>query len=317
MTGWRYAGKVIDLHTHSTFSDGSDSPTVLARRAAEIGLNAIALTDHDTTDSHEEMATACAEHGIELVPGVEISLKDTEFRRSRADGSTEIAGVHVLAYFLPLDAQHPLQQKLTQLRSDRDGRNHALVLRLQELGFERVTYELVESFAGNPHNIGRPHFAAAMHDQHPEIVGAPSPENTGRLFVDWLGNSGQAYIPKSEMTIEDFVGAAAGTSTFFSIAHPLVSYVPGATDNEISVQMPRIIGSLRERGFRGVEAHYGGSSPETRSLMVRLTRNEGLIPTGGSDYHGSFKPDVDLGRGRSGSLHVEDSVLEEMKRAVA
>lgn len=79
---------MIDLHTHSTFSDGSDSPTVLAQRAAEIGLNAIALTDHDTTDSHEEMATACAEHGIELVPGVEISLKDSEFRRSRADGST-------------------------------------------------------------------------------------------------------------------------------------------------------------------------------------------------------------------------------------
>ena len=113
---------MIDLHTHSTFSDGSDTPSELAAKAHELGLRAISLTDHDSTNSYPEMAAATSEFGIELVPGVEVSLRDNEFPMTRSDG-TAPRSVHMLAYFLPLTPEHPLQQKLSKLRHDRDVRN--------------------------------------------------------------------------------------------------------------------------------------------------------------------------------------------------
>jgi hypothetical protein len=312
-----YDARVIDLHTHSSFSDGSDTPEELARKAASLGITAIALTDHDTTASHNEMAAACAQYGIELVRGVEISLRDTEHMRTGPNGQSTPTGVHVLAYFLPLEAESPIQLLLKQLRDEREIRNRKLVTLLQDQGFDRLTLDDVVSHAGSLYSVGRPHFATVMFEQHPEIVGVRNDENWGRLFVDWLGNDGRAYIPKSDMTIEQFVAAGAGTSTFFSIAHPLVNYLPYRTDNEVDQLMPAIAASLRERGFRGIEAHYGGTSAETRALMIKLTRDAGMIPTGGSDYHGSFKTNVQLGSGRSGDLRVPESVLEEMKAAVA
>lgn len=310
-----YAALVIDLHTHSTFSDGSDTPADLAKKAHELGISAIALTDHDTTASHDEMAVACQVHGIELVPGTEISLRDNCFPRPHDDGSAGPRNVHVLAYFLPLDPQHPLQMKLVSLRHDRDVRNRALVELLQELGFDKITLEYLTTLSGNVDSIGRPHFAKAMFELHPEIVGLPSDEAWGRLFLEWLGSDGKAYIPKSNMAIEEFVEAAQGSQTVFSIAHPLVNYLDNVTIDTIEATMPRVMGSLRERGFRGIEAHYGGTDAATRALMVKLTRDAHMIPTGGSDYHGHYKGDVSLGVGRSGDLRVPDEVLDELKAA--
>jgi predicted metal-dependent phosphoesterase TrpH len=293
---------VIDLHTHSSFSDGSDTPTELAQNAHELGLSAIALTDHDTTASHDEMARACAEHGIELIAGVEVSLVDDEYPKQR-NGQTVARNVHVLAYFLPLDPEHPLQQNLELLRQDRDERNRRLVALLQELGFGLVTLE----------SIGRPHFARAMFELHPDIVGEESDESWRALFNDWLGSDGRAYIARRSMTISRFVDAAKGSGTVFSVAHPLMNYLEDSTSIEST--MPRVLGSLRERGFRGVEAHYGGTSATVRALMAKLTRDAGMIPTGGSDYHGTYKDSVRLGFGSSGDLRVPDEVLDELKAA--
>ena len=306
---------MIDLHTHSTFSDGSDTPTELARKASEVGISAISLTDHDTTASHDEMALACDERGIELVTGTEISLRDDANPRRRLDGGEEPRNVHVLAYFVPLDPSHPLQQKLAELRHDRDVRNHKLVELLRGLGFDRITLEYLVELSGNVDSIGRPHFAQAMFTLHPEIVGERNDETWNRIFVDWLGNGGRAYIPKTDMTIGDFVTAAEGSGTVFSIAHPLVNYLDAITHDAIEATMPGVMGSLRERGFRGVEAYYGGTDEATRALMVKLTRDAHLIPTGGSDYHGYYKEDVSLGVGRSGDLRVPDAILDELKGA--
>ena len=304
---------MIDLHTHSSFSDGSDSPRELARKAREIGLRAIALTDHDTTASHEEMAAACATEGVEYVTGVEVSLRDNEFPLRRSDASVGPRNVHVLAYFVPTDAEHPFQRQLASLRHDRDVRNRALVSLLVELGFERLTLDYLTGLAGNVDSIGRPHFARAMFELHPEIVGARTGESWNRLFSEWLGSEGRAYIPKTNMTIERFVEAAKGSGAVFSIAHPLVNYV-GAGER-IEDVMPRVMHSLRERSFVGVEAYYGSTNPETRALMVKLTRDAGMIPTGGSDFHGLYKEDISLGVGRSGDLRVPDHVLDELKAA--
>jgi len=315
VTSARYAVTVIDLHTHSYFSDGSDSPAQLAQHAADLGLRAISLTDHDTTLSHDEMAAACDAHGLELVPGVEISLLDDVLTREGPRGETFARGVHVLAYFLPLDEEHPVQQLLARLRRDRAERNARLVTRLQELGFTRLTLDDVAAHAANAEGIGRPHFAAAMFERHPEIVGERTPASWSRLFVEWLGSTGRAYVPKTTLTLADFIVEAQGSGTVFSIAHPLLNYLADYTATSIHERMPAILASLRERGVAGVEAYYGGTNEATRALMVKLTRDAGLIPTGGSDYHGLFKEDVSLGVGHSGDLRVPDEVLDELKAA--
>jgi hypothetical protein len=306
---------VIDLHTHSNFSDGSDSPSELAAHAHDLGLRAISLTDHDTTASHELMAEACARLDLELVTGVEISLLDTTFPRRGAEGETFARGVHVLAYFLPLESEHPVQQLLARLRRDRAERNARLAQRLRELGFEHLTLENVSARAAHAEGVGRPHFAAAMFDLHPEIVGERTPESWSRLFVDWLGSTGRAYVPKTTLTLEDFIATAQGSRTVFSIAHPLLNYLPDYSAASIEAEMPAILASLRQRGVAGVEAYYGGTTAATRSLMLKLTRDAGLIPTGGSDYHGHFKEDVSLGVGHSGDLRVPDEILDELKAA--
>jgi hypothetical protein len=305
---------MIDLHLHSTFSDGSDTPSELAAKAHQLGLRAISLTDHDSTRSFTEMDVAASSYGIELVPGVEVSLRDNEFPMRRGDRDVP-RNVHVLAYFLPMTPAHPLQQQLASLRHDRDVRNLELVALLQQKGFERLTLEYLTNISGNVHSVGRPHFARAMFELHPEIVGERTDERWNQLFIDWLGSSGFAYIPKTSMPIEQFVDAATGSSTVFSIAHPLVNYVGDLSSAAIEKTMPRVLASLRERGFKGVEAYYGGTNEATRKLMVKLTRDAGMIPTGGSDYHGHYKEDVSLGVGRSGDLRVPDEILDELKAA--
>ncbi len=260
------------------------------------------------------MSAACEKLGLEMVTGVEVSLRDTEFPRVR-DGVTKARNVHVLAYFLPLEAEHPLQQKLASLRHDRDSRNHALVTLLQEKGFEDLTLAYLTKMTGNVDSIGRPHFARAMIDLHPELIGEQNADTWNRVFTDWLGTDGAAYVSKTSMPIEEFVEAAKGSGTVFSIAHPLVNYVDEINPISIETTMPRVMASLRERGFAGVEAHYGGTSAGIRALMVKLTRDAGMIPTGGSDYHGTYKTDVLLGFGRTGDLRVPDEVLEELKAA--
>ena len=302
---------MIDLHTHSTFSDGSDTPSELARKAKDLGLHAIALTDHDTTASYDEMRTACDALSLELVSGVEVSLREGEF--PRRDDHSRPRNVHLLGYFLPLEPEHPFQRTLASLRRDREVRNRALVDLLQDKGFEYLTLDYLVALAGSPDSIGRPHFARAMFELHPEIVGERTDESWNRVFADWLGSEGAAYIPKTGMPLEDFVAAGRGSGAVFSIAHPLVNYL----DDHSSIEstMPRVMASLRERGVWGIEAYYGSTDTATRALMVKLTRDAGMIPTGGSDYHGSYKRAIDLGRGLNGDLRVPDEVLDELKAA--
>jgi len=303
---------VIDLHTHSNYSDGSFSPAELAEAAAAIGLSTIALTDHDTTASHDDMQAACDAVGIDLIVGAEISLVDNEWK---PNGATKGRGVHVLAYFLPLDPTSPIQMFLQHLRDDRIARNRHLVDILQGYGFEKLTMEYLIGQVANPDGIGRPHIAEAMFALHPEIMGERTEAAFNQVFVDWLGSRGKAYLPKTELTIEMAVEAAKGSGTVFSVAHPLLNYLDGYSADNVEWHMPGIIRSLKERGFAGIEAYYGSSSAATRAHMVKLTRDAGMIPTGGSDFHGSFKPSVKLGVGFSGDLHVPDDIAEELRSA--
>ncbi|MFD3992265.1 PHP domain-containing protein [Streptomyces sp. NPDC058583] len=250
----------IDLHTHSTASDGTDSPAELVRNAAAAGLDVVALTDHDTTRGHAEAIAALPE-GLTLVTGAELSC--------RVDG----IGLHMLAYLF--DAEEPaLLAERELVRDDRVPRARAMVGKLQELGVP-VTWEQVARIAGDG-SVGRPHVAEALVELGvvPDVSGAFTPE--------WLADGGRAYVEKHELDPIDairLVKAAGGVTVF---AHPL-AVKRGQVLPEAS------IARLAEAGLDGIEVDHMDHDEATRARLRGLAKELGLLTTGSSDYHGSRK----------------------------
>ncbi|MEU7295097.1 PHP domain-containing protein [Streptomyces exfoliatus] len=250
----------IDLHTHSTASDGTDSPAELVRNAAAAGLDVVALTDHDTTRGHAEAIEALPE-GLTLVTGAELSC--------RIDG----IGLHMLAYlFDPLEPALLAEREL--VRDDRVPRARTMVGKLQELGVP-VTWEQVARIAGDG-SVGRPHIAEALVELGvvPDVSGAFTPE--------WLADGGRAYAEKHELDPVDairLVKAAGGVTVF---AHPL-AVKRGQVLPEAS------IARLAEAGLDGIEVDHMDHDEATRARLRGLAKELGLLTTGSSDYHGSRK----------------------------
>ncbi|MEU4065839.1 PHP domain-containing protein [Streptomyces wedmorensis] len=250
----------IDLHTHSTASDGTDSPAELVRNAAAAGLDVVALTDHDTTRGHAEAIEALPE-GLTLVTGAELSC--------RIDGIS----LHMLAYlFDPTEPALLAEREL--VRDDRVPRARAMVGKLQELGVP-VTWEQVARIASDG-SVGRPHVAEALVELGvvPDVSGAFTPE--------WLADGGRAYVGKHELDPVDairLVKAAGGVTVF---AHPL-AVKRGQVLPEAS------IARLAEAGLDGIEVDHMDHDEATRARLRGLAKELGLLTTGSSDYHGSRK----------------------------
>ncbi|MFF0556823.1 PHP domain-containing protein [Streptomyces sp. NPDC004266] len=250
----------IDLHTHSTASDGTDSPAELVRNAAAAGLDVVALTDHDTTRGHAEAIAALPE-GLTLVAGAELSC--------RMDG----IGLHMLAYLF--DPEEPaLLAERELVRDDRVPRARGMVAKLQELGVP-VTWEQVARIAGDG-SVGRPHVAEALVELGvvPDVSGAFTPE--------WLADGGRAYVEKHELDPVDairLVKAAGGVTVF---AHPL-AVKRGQVLPEASMAR------LAEAGLDGIEVDHMDHDEATRARLRGLAKELGLLTTGSSDYHGSRK----------------------------
>jgi 3',5'-nucleoside bisphosphate phosphatase len=272
---------VIDLHTHSSVSDGSEPPARISELAAAAGCSAVALTDHDNLRGLDEAAAVAERLGIVLVRGCEVSCKP--------EGLATGSSVHVLVYFVEGD-DGPLQEELRVLRADRLRRNRLLVQKLAELGVP-VDYDEIVRDAGGEEGIGRPHFARAL-------------VKTGAAFDHWLANGGPAYVPKGRVHPIDVARLATASGAVAVLAHPLsLRLGPDA--------LVALADELAGAGFGGFEAVYGRYSPDQRDYLSRVARDAGLVPTGGSDFHGSFKPDLDVGLG-TGDLNVSDGVLEEL-----
>ncbi|MGW2300055.1 PHP domain-containing protein [Streptomyces sp. NPDC001809] len=250
----------IDLHTHSTASDGTDSPAELVRNAAAAGLDVVALTDHDTTRGHAEAIAALPE-GLTLVTGAELSC--------RIDG----IGLHLLAYLF--DPEEPaLLAERELVRDDRVPRARAMVGKLQDLGVP-VTWEQVARIAGDG-SVGRPHVAEALVELGVvrDVSGAFTPE--------WLADGARAYVGKHELDPIDairLVKAAGGVTVF---AHPL-AVKRGQVLPEAS------IARLAEAGLDGIEVDHMDHDEATRARLRGLAKELGLLTTGSSDYHGSRK----------------------------
>ncbi|EFE67271.1 MULTISPECIES: PHP domain-containing protein [Streptomyces] len=250
----------IDLHTHSTASDGTDTPADLVRKAGAAGLDVIALTDHDTTRGHAE-ALAALPAGLTLVTGAELSC--------RLDG----VSMHLLAYLF--DPEEPaLLAERELVRDDRVPRAQGMIAKLNALGVP-VTWEQVARIAGDG-SVGRPHVAAAL----VELGVVPT---VGDAFTqEWLADGGRAHVEKHETDPFEALRLVKGAGGVAVFAHPAASK-RGRTVPESA------IAELAEAGLDGIEVDHMDHDPGTRARLRGLAQELGLLVTGSSDYHGSRK----------------------------
>lgn len=276
----------IDLHTHSTASDGTLRPAELMRAAQEAGLSAIALTDHDTFDGLPEAREEALRLGVELVPGCELSL--------------EYGGLptHLLALFVD-ERPGSVSAALGRVRQARTRRNEQMLEKLRTVGV-RLSMDEVASRAGGV--VGRPHMAQAM-------LAAGVVRSIEEAFTRFLGSGGMAYVPKVKLAPREAIEAIHADRGLAVLAHPyLLTQQPA--------RLEALLTDLAGMGLDGVEAYYTEHSEQYTALVSRLADSLGLLKSGGSDFHGSVKPGVRLGRGRGG-LFVPGSLLAAMKEALA
>jgi len=274
---------VIDLHSHSTCSDGSDSPARVMELAAAAGLGAVALTDHDNVAGLEEAAQRARELGLEFVPGCEVSC------------AFEPGGMHLLCYFVDR-AAGAFNDELARLREDRAGRNVRLLARLAELGMPLDADE-VAAQAGSE-VVGRPHFAAVL-------VRRGHAESIEDAFDRYLKKGGVAYVARADAEVEEAIRLTVEAGGVAVLAHP----------HSLELAAPaldQLVEHLAGVGLGGIECLYGRYLPDERAALAALARRYGLVATGGSDFHGAYKPGLMIGSGL-GDLAVPDEVLDELR----
>ncbi|GIW08313.1 MAG: phosphatase [Dehalococcoidia bacterium] len=245
---------LVDLHLHTTASDGALGPEELVRRCAEAGVRVMAVTDHDSTESVRAAMAAAAPLGITVIPG-------TELNTDVADGE-----VHILGYFVDLDSVR-FQEALLALRDSRVGRAKAMIAKLEALGMP-ITFERVRSLAGDG-AIGRPHIAQAL-------VEAGHVASMAEAFDRLLGRNGPAYAEGMRLSPGEAVRLIREAGGFPVLAHP--SYVRNPEET---------VAALAPQGLAGVEVFYRDYSAQERERFAALARRYGLLLTGGSDFHGT------------------------------
>ena len=256
----------IDLHTHSTASDGTDSPAELVRTAARAGIDVLALTDHDTTGGWEAAAAALPA-GMRLVRGAEFSCVSPTGREDRP------VSVHLLGYLFD-PAHEAITAEQARLRAERVQRLHRMTENMAADGYP-VDVETVFSYLPDGASAGRPHLARAL-------VQAGVVESVDEAFAKLLYTGSPYYVPKSDTpvaTAVEMVRAAGGVAVF---AHPLAR-------RRGRVVEPSVIAELAASGLVGVEVDHPDHAPEDRDLLRGLADDLGLVGTGSSDYHGTNK----------------------------
>jgi len=271
---------MIDLHVHSRISDGTDPPARLVDLARAVGLTAMALTDHDTLEGIPE-AVAAADGHLELIPGIELSV--------HWDGH----GMHLLGYWIPDGGA--VDGLLAWIQEGRIIRNLEMLEALSGMGIVITPEELAEE--SGPGVTGRPHFAAIL-------VRRGIVDTLGQAFDEYLSYGRPAYRPRRRLQAGQAIAAIHADGGVAAVAHPHT--VADDADGFASA-----FKAFSELGIDGVECHYSEYDPAQRMRLVEVARSFGLVPTGGSDYHGGKKEHLRLGVG-NGDLRVPDEVLEEL-----
>jgi predicted metal-dependent phosphoesterase TrpH len=273
---------MIDLHLHSTHSDGSLTPAQLAERGAAIGLSGMALTDHDSLGGVRTFLDACGRQGMRAVSGVEISA------------NVEKGTLHMLGYCVDLSNDR-LLSALRRIRGGRSDRNQKILRKLNGLGLD-VTWEAVQAFAGQD-VVGRPHFAQAL------VAGGHVP-SIKEAFNLYLAKGKPAYADRFRLSARESIGVIAGAGGVPVLAHPCTLGLGASA-------LQTLILELKRMGLQGIEAHYSEHTPAQTDQYLRLAREADLIVTGGTDFHGEINPDVKLGVG-FGSLRVPDELMDAL-----
>ncbi len=301
---------MIDLHTHTTFSDGTFSPRQIVELAARLGLSAVGITDHDSIDGVAEAVAAGRKLGVDVVAGVEINLFHDQmtvdllgyFPGGLADDGSEGGqpgggqpGGGELEGGEP-DAGAALRAALAELRQARDVRNAQILERLRELGYP-VTPEELADIAGSG-AVGRPHIGEAMR-RHGYV------ETITEAFQRFLARGAPAWVDRRRLSLSEAVRLVARADGVAAIAHPGII----RTDAE---GLARLVGEARRCGVDGLECFYPEHDEKTVARCLVLAASNDLVPTGGSDFHGQTKPDVRLGRANDGRP-VPDAVLAGLR----
>ncbi len=274
---------MIDLHVHSLFSDGSDSPTEIVQKAVNFKISALALTDHDTTDGLSEFLDAAESAGINAVPGIELS----------ADYSPGV--MHILGYFI--DPTCPeLVEELEKVKNGRGNRNIAMLEKLNELGYP-LEWDDVAKFAGTD-VVGRPHFAAALVEKG--LV-----KNQKMVFAKLLGKGGKAVVKRYRTSPQRSIELIHKAGGLAVLAHPATLDVKGA-------KLRALLMELNEYGLDGIEIFHPKHNDGQVGMFRKRAEEFGWIITGGTDYHGTFKPDVRLGVG-FGDMEITETIYDQLK----
>lgn len=270
----------IDLHVHTAASDGTCSPRETVRRAAELGLRAIAVTDHDTISGQAEALAAGLDYGVEVVQGIEVSTKYG-------------VAVHILGYCL-----ENLIPLLEEVLNDRDRRNEKMAALMAADGLP-VSYAAMKERFGEA--IGRPHFGRIL-------VELGLAESVDDAFARYVDRGRRYYVPRTIIAIETSVESIVQSGGVPVLAHP---FQYKKSDGELR----ELIELCMDHGLRGIECRYSGYDSEQVAYLEGLADEYGLLKTGGSDFHGDNKPHIHLGSGLEGELEVPYAWLEELKKA--
>jgi predicted metal-dependent phosphoesterase TrpH len=283
--------KFIDLHIHTTASDGSLTPAQVVAEAKRIDLGAIAVTDHDTVSGVEEALAAGRQYGLEVTPGIEISV-------DYLDQANHSSSLHILG--LLIDHHNPqLRQALEERIRDRNIRNQRIIERLRRLGID-ISLEQIRAICPQADVLGRPHLGQAL-------VALGHARNQDEAFRRYLARGAAAYVHKRRLSQEQGIKLITDAGGLPVLAHP-AHLLPRRE------HFSNLLHSLKNYGLAGVEAYYSEYSLPQMEKLMHIARKFGLIPCGGSDFHGSSKPAIRIGVGR-GQLQVPYRRLEELKAA--
>ena len=259
---------MLDLHIHTTASDGSLTPTQVVQLARKRGFSLIAVTDHDTMGGVAEALEAGKKYNVDVVPGVEISSGVT-------------LEVHMLGYGMSPD--HPVMKAMLEnMRAARVERMERIIENLQKMGVP-ITVEEVEAVAGGA--IGRPHIAQVLiaHGLVPDVRTA---------FREYIGVGAKAYVERRKMTSEQVIANIRDAGGVPVLAH-------GGLLRISEVELNQWIDSMAKKGLMGLECYHNAHTPQMERLLRAAAERNGLLVTGGSDFHGASRPDVEMGTGLS------------------
>jgi len=273
--------KTADLHLHTLFSDGTDAPDELIKKAAEARLSAVAITDHDSVEAIPAAIDAAILYGLEAIPGIELTAE------------YEGMEVHVLGYFIDYK-NGALNEKLKFLQKARVERIHAMVAKLNGLGV-KINADKIFALSGKG-IVGRLHVARVM-------VSEGIISSIWEAFSRYIGNNGPAYVLGFKFSVQDAVKLIRLAAGIPVLAHPY------------SLRRDDLIPKLAHLGMRGLEVYYPEHTNAMRNKYIRICREYKLLMTGGSDYHGKAKPEVVLGNYKV-PYELVESLRQEKKQII-